>query len=544
MLFSIIFSISFCLFILKDYLKEKKEIEKSKNKKNIYLKYIISTILVFSCIFIRSYKFTKVPIPINFDEASVGYESYSVLNYKIDRNGNSLPTYFIAWGSGQSTLYSYLSMPFILLFNNTIFSIRLLMLIISSFSCIIMYYLLKDIFKEKYLYAFFIFTIIPWHIMKSRWALDANIFPDIILLILFLYNRYFKNSNIKILYLISILLGISTYSYATSYIFIPIFLLLNLFYLVKNRYINIKHYILLFSITIIISFPMLLFAIINYFNLSEIKISNITIPRLDFNRFDTVTIIKDKNIIFSMLNNLKDNILLLFQTSDDRILNSIKPYYTLYYISIPFIFIGFYYLFKLKKENKIYNIFINNIIASFILMIFVTKSIHRINCIWYVIIIIVLIGLINFLKEKFYLYSVLIIYLLSFIFFINIYFNNYNKKLTILNNNGYYECLIYIKENKLKYDELIISDTMNLPYITYLYVNKINPYYYIKNREIENKNVEFQIVKKIGNVYFEEPKEIKKENVYILTKYRTDFLKISDKNKKCYSDYCVIYFND
>ena len=289
---------------------------------------------------------------------------------------------------------------------------------------------------------------------------------------------------------------------------------------------------------------MLLFAIINYFNLSEIKISNITIPRLDFNRFDTVTIIKDKNIIFSMLNNLKDNILLLFQTSDDRILNSIKPYYTLYYISIPFIFIGFYYLFKLKKENKIYNIFINNIIASFILMIFVTKSIHRINCIWYVIIIIVLIGLINFLKEKFYLYSVLIIYLLSFIFFINIYFNNYNKKLTILNNNGYYECLIYIKENKLKYDELIISDTMNLPYITYLYVNKINPYYYIKNREIENKNVEFQIVKKIGNVYFEESKEIKKENVYILTKYRTDFLKISDKNKKCYSDYCVIYFND
>ena len=122
-------------------------------------------------------------------------------------------------------------MPFIKIFRNTVFSVRILMLIISSITTILIYYLFKDIFKEKYLYTFLIFSIMPWHIMKSRWALDANIFPDLILLTIFLYNKFFKTKSIKNIYIISMILGISTYYYGTSYIFVPIFLILNSIYL-------------------------------------------------------------------------------------------------------------------------------------------------------------------------------------------------------------------------------------------------------------------------------------------------------------------------
>ena len=534
MIFSILFSLFFCLFIIKDLL-----IDKKNNNKTNYLKYAISFLLIFFCVFIRSYKFTKVPIPINFDESSIGYEAYSLLKYNIDRNGISFPVHLISWGSGQNVLYAYLSIPFIYLFGNSVFSIRLLMLIISSFSCIIMYYLLKDIFKDKYLFLFFIFSIMPWHIMKSRWALESNIFPDIILLILFLYNKFFKSNNIKFLYVISILLGISTYSYGTSYIFIPLFLILNLLYLLKNKLINKKQSVICFLITTFISFPMILFTIINYFNMKELHIFNITIPKLHYNRFETVTVIKDNNIVKSLLLNFKSNIILILQNDDYRLLNVIKPYYTLYYISIPFIFIGLYYLFKNKNNYKLYNIFINNILSSIVVMMFVTKSIHRINCIWYVLIIIVLIGIYNSCKDKSYLITISFIYFVFFLCFYNSYLKNYNKKLRILNNNGYYECLNYIKNKNIKYEKLIISDTLNLPYITYLYVNKINTNYFITNRKIEKENVEFENVIQIGNVYFKEPKEIKENNVYILTKYRTETLKI--KNKKCYKNYCVVF---
>lgn len=61
----------------------------------------------------------SIPPGLNQDEASIGYDAYSILHYGIDRNGVHLPIHLIAWGSGQNALYAYLSMPFIWLFGLT-----------------------------------------------------------------------------------------------------------------------------------------------------------------------------------------------------------------------------------------------------------------------------------------------------------------------------------------------------------------------------------------------------------------------------------------
>ena len=195
-------------------------------------------------------------------------------------------------------------------------------------------------------------------------------------------------------------------------------------------------------------------------------------------------------------------------------------------------------MFKNKKENNIYNIIINNLIGSTLIMFFVTKSIHRINIIWYALIIIIVIGILNFIKEKIYLYLIMFIYLINFSLFTNNYYNKYNSRLNSLNSNGYYECLNYIKNNKIKYNKLYISDTINLPYITYLYVFEVNANYYLKNRKIKKINEEFQEITQIGNVHFKEPKKKKKGNIYIITKYRTNYL--NNINKKCFDNYCVV----
>lgn len=42
----------------------------------------------------------QVPYGLNQDEASAGYEAWSILNYGIDRHGISYPVHLIAWGSG------------------------------------------------------------------------------------------------------------------------------------------------------------------------------------------------------------------------------------------------------------------------------------------------------------------------------------------------------------------------------------------------------------------------------------------------------------
>ena len=98
MLFSIFYSLIFCSFIFFDYIKDKKDFDKKNEKKKhnkkkfSCKKYVIAGILIFFAIFIRSYKFISVPIPLNFDESSIGYEAYSISKYGIDRNGKSYHT--------------------------------------------------------------------------------------------------------------------------------------------------------------------------------------------------------------------------------------------------------------------------------------------------------------------------------------------------------------------------------------------------------------------------------------------------------------------
>ena len=109
-----------------------------QNKINILVALIF--LIGFS---VRIIGITDYPNGFNCDEASIGYEAYSVLNYGIDRNGNSWPVFLEAWGSGQNALYMYIIMPFIKLFGLTVLSVRLPMALIGCISLIVMYNLLK-----------------------------------------------------------------------------------------------------------------------------------------------------------------------------------------------------------------------------------------------------------------------------------------------------------------------------------------------------------------------------------------------------------------
>lgn len=537
LLFSICFSLIFCLFVIKDYIKDK-----NKNDKYKKIKYICYFILIFSACFIRSINITKVPASLNYDEASIGYEAYSLLNYGIDRNGISLPVHFISWGSGQNVLYAYILIPFIKILGLTALSIRLPMLIISCFSIIIAYYLFKNLFKKYDLLALFIFCIIPWHIMKSRWGLESNIFPDIILLTIYFYNQFYNTKNKKYLYINAILLGISIYSYGTSYMFVPIYLILNLVFLLKKKMITKKTLILNILIPFIIALPILLFIIINYFNLDSIKIFNITIPKLYFNRFEDVTIVKNKNFYQQGISNFIGNLKLIFNMYDNNKLNSIKGIGVYYSLSIPFLLFGIYSVFKKLKQNPNYFIILSGIISGLLICFLVTPSIHRINCIWYFLIITIIIGITESIKyNKYFLIIIIFAYSLLFLYFIKTYFTDFNRIIYRHTNESYIESLNYIKNKHITYDKLIISNEINLPYIYYLLVFEVDPNTYLKTRKVKDMNKEFQEIEQIGNVYFKQINKIDPKNVYILSKVKANKLNIKKENLKCFKYYCVVH---
>ena len=110
---------------------------------------IIIAILLLIGILSRILFIDKQPNALNVDEASSGYEAWSILNYGIDRNGNFLPVFLISWGSGQNALYSYLMIPCVKLLGLNTLSVRMPMAVIGSISLIVFYLLIKELKNEK-----------------------------------------------------------------------------------------------------------------------------------------------------------------------------------------------------------------------------------------------------------------------------------------------------------------------------------------------------------------------------------------------------------
>ena len=217
----------------------------AKNNKSLFKEYKGEVFLFFIFMIgslVRLFAIGRFPNALNVDEASSGYDAFSLMKWGVDRAGNSYPVYLYAWGSGQSVLYSYLMIPVIAVTGLTEYGIRLPMAITGVISLYVFYYLIKNIFdNKKYgIIATAFFAICPWHIMKSRWGMECNIFPDLILLASLLLVLGLKKKNTQLQVLSFVVLAISSYSYGTSYLFLPVFVLGTLGYLIYKKELTIK----------------------------------------------------------------------------------------------------------------------------------------------------------------------------------------------------------------------------------------------------------------------------------------------------------------
>ena len=71
---------------------------------------IIFLVIMAVAAFVRLYKLGAVPYGLQQDEASIGYDAYTLANFGIDRNGYHWPIYPITWGcGGGSPLLIYLN---------------------------------------------------------------------------------------------------------------------------------------------------------------------------------------------------------------------------------------------------------------------------------------------------------------------------------------------------------------------------------------------------------------------------------------------------
>ena len=522
------------LFLMFPYIKEKNKPSLKEYLLNNKDRIFVSALLLVG--FVSRLAFLDLlPGGLNQDEASAGYDAYAIMKYGIDRNGNPYPVHLVSWGSGQNALYSYICIPMIFILGVNETSLRLPMAIIGCVSLYVLYKILNKRFNSKTtIFGLFFLVICPWHIMKSRWGLESNLFPDLVFIGTYFLFEYLSDKKLRYLIISSIILGLSAYSYGTSYFFLFFFVIGYLIYLLIRKEITIKHSIITLSIIGIISIPIILFLYVNLFDKETINFLWFSIPKLNVDRFQDVTNIYSDSFFESAKENMKNALYLLFNQYDGLPWNGIPYFGHVYLISIPFALIG---LFNKNEKNKsLLWIFRIWLIVAVLMLLIVSPNTNRINIIFFPIIVFAIFGLVELFElskkfEKILIPSYMIFYLV----FSSYYATEWNNNLKANFYYGLGESITFVDRMEDK-NKVFVSSNINMPYIFVLYYTEYDVNEYIETVSYYNENGAFEMVKSFGDYNFYLPYNIVKGNVYIVSVYDNTYEGVD------LSSYNVTYF--
>ena len=161
----------------------------SKKKISFYL--ILISVMAF---ILRAWRLGSYP-PLLWDEASLGYNAFSILKTGKDEYGSFLPLIFKSFGDYKPGLYVYLVLPFIKLFGLTELAVRLPAVILGSLTPLFLYLFVKEVWEDEKvaLFSASLLTFLPWHIHFSRGAWESNVLVFFLVLgsWLFVKRKYF-----------------------------------------------------------------------------------------------------------------------------------------------------------------------------------------------------------------------------------------------------------------------------------------------------------------------------------------------------------------
>ena len=111
---------------------------------------IILLFIILLALFLRVYKLSKVPPSLYWDEASLGYNAYSILLTARDEYGKFLPlTNFAAFGDYKPPGYIYAAVPSIAIFGLNEFSVRFPSAFFGVLTVILVYLISRKFFQNE-----------------------------------------------------------------------------------------------------------------------------------------------------------------------------------------------------------------------------------------------------------------------------------------------------------------------------------------------------------------------------------------------------------
>lgn len=501
---------------------------------------------------LRLYNISNNPPALTWDEASWGYNAYTLSTTGRDEFGKILPiTYLESFGDFKPPMYAYLSILPVMIFGLTEFSIRFASAFFGSLTILLTYFLMLELFpqtKRKNILALlssFILAISPWHILLSRAAFEANVATFFIVLgiLLFLVSTRDKKS-VRYLVLSLTAFVCAMYTFNTSRVFLPLFVPI-LFVLKRKLLLSVWKKTLLGIVpAFLVSIPLLLFLTtpqaqlryqeVNIFSdLEVIKRVNQQVENDNNSLYSKI--IHNRRLAYGVeyINHYLDNFnpKFLFISGDGNPKFSVQDVGQLYIWELPFIIIGAFLIFRKREGNWA-------ILPIWILLGIMpaatareTPHALRIETVVPTFQILTAYGLyhsalallrlrariLNIRLSTFFLGGFAFFVVACFAYFIHSYFSHYPVTYASEWQYGYKEAIQFTEAEKEKYKNIYFTQDLGRPYI-YVLLYGMYPPSTLENADVSREALGFVHVNQFGQYYF--PKTLptpEENNLYIQT---------------------------
>lgn len=495
--------------------------------------------IVVLAAFLRLYRLGEVPPSIISDEASVGYNAYSILKTGKDEWGNFLPLSFPAFGDYKLPGYVYATVPSVAVFGLTDFAVRLPWAIFGVLMVATLYFITLELFKDRKvaLLSALLLSISPWNIQLSRIVVEANMAGFLLLLGILLFLKSFKRR--KLMFLSFMSFALTLYIYNAYRLFTPLFIVALIIFFRKEISEMGRTLILSIILALIITLP----------------ISKYFIQQTITGRFSKIGITQDIGLTYQIneersycLKSLPKipcylafnkpvkyvdtffknylshfSIRYLFLTGPENLKHySLPDFGELYVFELPFLLLGFFLV--AKRRLKTLNLILPWLIL-FPLASSLTSTAHPIRAssgmaLFEILISFGIFEFFRFIKNNYIKVTLGIILIslaalnLNEYFFL--YYVKYSHDYSQAFQYGYRQAISEVNKIESNYSKIYFTKKYGEPHIFYLYYNKIDPKWYQTSPDVARaeRADKWREVTKIGKVYFKDfsEKDLKPES--------------------------------
>ncbi len=469
--------------------------------------YILLGSIFLLALILRVYMLSQFPVGFHIDEASLGYNGYSLLLSGKDENNNEFPLYIDMFGDNRPSGYHYLTIIPVKLFGLSEFSTRLPAAVFGAISIFAMYSLSSVIFRSKkisLLSSLFI-AIAPWHVVLSRASGEAVVALFFILagFAFILHSLQKKSEKFLIIGTISIIS--SFFFYHTPRVFVPMLYVSMLFFLRSQwgKKKNVKYvvYLILSCVITLFTTAALVFLVsggtgrfaqVNIFGHPETKLvmnEQIQEDGIEKKPLIETRIVHNKIINYSLT--FASNYLEYFSGSFLFTKGGLPIWYLVpgmglvYIVLLPFIILGIVY--SIASDQHLYKVPLVWMIVAPITAAITVDDIPNINraiVLFPMLELFAAFGISIFItryyKSKTFLLVIVIALCIffNFFYFIHQYFTHTSQHRTWYRNNGFKEMLTIVKKEYDQYDKILVTKSAGGIYPLILFYMKYDPIIY------------------------------------------------------------------